>query len=174
MSKNREAVTCNGRAAFYACMWEDIRKCAMDCGWAVALHGSLFSDMDIMAMPWTNDSVSFKELANSISKLFDGNFMSELYSITYNEKPHGRIVATIPIYGDHYLDISTIEAVPVVYGCNNNQNYHEVDEFRCSVYGLHLEDWERHVHDGGAEFIREYEFKYCPECGARMKGGENE
>lgn len=66
----------------------------------------------------------------------------------------------------------TIEAVPVVYGCNNNQNYHEVDEFRCSVCGLHLEDWERHVHDGGAEFIREYEFKYCPECGVKIKGGE--
>ena len=65
----------------------------------------------------------------------------------------------------------TIEAVPVVHGCNNNQNYHGVDEFRCSVCGLHLEDWVRHVHDGGEEFIKEYEFKHCPECGAMMKGG---
>ena len=50
MAKDRYAVTCLGRPAFYACMWEDIRKCAMDNGWAVALHGSLSSDMDIMAM----------------------------------------------------------------------------------------------------------------------------
>lgn len=63
------------------------------------------------------------------------------------------------------------EAVPVVYGCNNNQNYHEVDEFRCSVCGLHLEDWSRHVYEDGEEIIKEYVFKYCPECGAMMKGG---
>ena len=112
MAKNREAVTCNGRAAFYAAMWDDIRQCAMDCGWAVALHGSLNSDMDIMAMPWVNDAVSFGVLVNKIDQLFTGEnpFGS---CITYNEKPHGRIVATIPIWADFYLDISTIEAAVV-------------------------------------------------------------
>ena len=35
MSKNRKAVTCNGRAAFYAAMWNDIRQYVMDNGWAV-------------------------------------------------------------------------------------------------------------------------------------------
>lgn len=106
--KNREAVTCNGRPAFYACMYDDIRKCAMDLGWAVALHGSLTSDMDLMAMPWVEDSVSFKELVEKISKLFANNGLSELYEITYDEKPHGRVVATVPIFGDFYLDISTM------------------------------------------------------------------
>lgn len=106
--KNRRAVTCNGRPAFYACMWDDIRNCAMNCGWAVALHGSLSSDMDIMAMPWVEDSVSFKELTEKISKLFVDNDLSELYEISYDEKPHGRIVATIPIFGDFYLNISTM------------------------------------------------------------------
>ena len=108
MSKNRYAVTCNGRPAFYACMWEDIRRCAMDCGWAVALHGSLASDMDIMAMPWVENSVTFEELINRVSKLFKDNDMSSQYVITYNDKPHNRIVATIPIFADFYLDISTI------------------------------------------------------------------
>lgn len=108
MSKDRFAVTCNGRTSFYACMWEDIRQCAMDCGWAVALHGSLASDMDIMAMPWVENAVSFKEVVDSISKLFKDNDMASQYVITYNEKPHNRVVATIPIFADFYLDISTI------------------------------------------------------------------
>ena len=56
MSKDRESVTTNGRAAFYACMWDDFRQAAMDCGWALGLHGSLASDMDIMAMPWTENA----------------------------------------------------------------------------------------------------------------------
>lgn len=109
MAKDRYAVTCNGRAAFFACMWDDIRQCAMDHGWAVALHGSLSSDMDIMAMPWVEDVITFEELIDKIVDLFNGNHMSKNYFITYNEKPHNRIVATIPIFADFYLDISTIK-----------------------------------------------------------------
>ena len=109
MAKNREAVTCNGRAAFYAAMWDDIRQCAMDCGWAVALHGSLNSDMDIMAMPWVQEACTFETLIKEIVKLFDGNSLASTYRISYGDKPHGRVVATIPIWADFYLDISTIE-----------------------------------------------------------------
>lgn len=69
--------------------------------------------------------------------------------------------------------ILTIEAVPVVHGYNDNQNFHEADEFKCSVCGLHLEDWSRRVYDEDAddEYWVEYAFKYCPNCGAKMKGG---
>lgn len=107
MAKNREAVTCNGRATFYAAMWDDIRQCAMDCGWAVGLHGSLNADMDIMAMPWTNDAVSFGVLVHKIDQLFSGENSFGGF-ITFDEKPHGRIVATIPIWADFYLDISAM------------------------------------------------------------------
>lgn len=114
MAKNREAVTCNGRAAFYAAMWDDIRQCAMGCGWAVALHGSLASDMDIMAMPWTEDADSFYELCRRIKHLFIGNEFE--WDIDYYSKPHNRVVATIPIWADFYLDISAIERGG---GCHN-------------------------------------------------------
>ena len=114
MAKDRYAVTCNGRTAFYACMYEDIRQCAMDCGWAVSLHGSLASDMDIMAMPWVDNAVSFKEMIDIVSKLFKDNDISSQYVITYNEKPHNRVVATVPIFADFYLDISTINTADVV------------------------------------------------------------
>lgn len=109
MAKSREAVTCNGKAAFYASMWNDIRQCAMDCGWAVALHASLASDMDIMAMPWVSEAVPFEHLVKEIVKLFDGNVLSAVSCVTYGEKPHGRTVATIPIWKDFYLDISSME-----------------------------------------------------------------
>lgn len=110
MSKNRNAITCNGRAAFYACIWNDIRQCAMDSGWAVALHGSLASDMDIMAMPWVEEADTFEGLIEKISKLFSDNDLSKQYVITYDEKSYGRVVATIPIFSDFYLDISTIRS----------------------------------------------------------------
>lgn len=109
MSKDRQSVTCNGRPAFFASMYEDIRNCAMSWGWGVALHGSLMNDMDIMAMPWTEEAIKFEELVDKISKLFDENSLAENYTITYDEKPHNRVVATIPIWSDFYLDISTID-----------------------------------------------------------------
>ena len=110
MSKNRYAVTCNGRPAFYASIYEDIRKTAMALGWAVALHGSLKSDMDIMAMPWLENAVKFETLISAICGLFEDNELAGQYSVDYKSKPHGRIVATIPIWEDFYLDISTIDA----------------------------------------------------------------
>ena len=101
-------------------------------------------------------------------RLIDANVITDKEIVHYLGREYA---SCTPDVMDLLNDQPTIEAVPVVHGCNNNQNYHEVDEFRCSVCGLHLEDWVRHVHDGGAEFIKEYEFKYCPECGAMMKGG---
>ena len=50
---------------------------------------------------------------------------------------------------------------------------HPVDEFVCSKCGIHLEGWTRVVtdEDDGELYYYEYEFKYCPNCGAKMKGG---
>ena len=62
-----------------------------------------------MAMPWVEAAVNFEHLAQSISELFKDNSLSACYSITYTEKPHNRVVATIPIWADFYLDISTIK-----------------------------------------------------------------
>lgn len=52
---------------------------------------------------------------------------------------------------------------------------HPVDEFKCSVCGITLEGWSRVItdEDDGELYYYEYEFKYCPNCGARMKGGES-
>ena len=65
--KDREYVTTNGRAVFYATLWEDFRKAALDCGWALGLHGSLASDMDIMAMAWTEEAKPVEQLLKALS-----------------------------------------------------------------------------------------------------------
>lgn len=109
MGKDREAVTTNGRAAFYACMWDDFRQAAMDCGWALGLHGSLASDMDIMAMPWTENATSADDMIKyMIGKCFSGNRMAEFEKHDGN-KPNNRVVYTISIFSDFYLDINVIK-----------------------------------------------------------------
>lgn len=48
--------------------------------------------------------------------------------------------------------------------CHNIAEENPVDEFVCSKCGIHLYDWIR-VRD---EDYYEYEFKYCPNCGAKV------
>jgi len=111
MSKSREHVTTNGRAAFYACMWEDFRNVALDCGWALALHGSLNSDMDIMAMPWVEDAKPVEEMLQALINLFGKeNIWHEKNKNQkpFIDKPHNRITYTISIWADFYIDVSII------------------------------------------------------------------
>jgi hypothetical protein len=107
--KSREHVTTNGRAVFYACMWDDFRQAAMNCGWALGLHGSLASDMDIMAMPWVEDASPVEDMIAALESCLT---IPE-DSITPNtrittDKPNGRVVYTIHIFADFYIDLNII------------------------------------------------------------------
>ena len=110
MAKNREKITCNGRAALYAAIWKDILNVGFDCGWALALHGSLSRDMDILAMPWVENATDADTLINTIiEKCFEDNIISQYGKKIVTNKPHGRKCYLIPIYEDIYLDISIMD-----------------------------------------------------------------
>ena len=56
--------------------------------------------------------------------------------------------------------------------CHNiNPDYAECDQFVCSNCGIELQDWHRVERDeDGDVTYHEYEFNYCPHCGAKMDG----
>jgi hypothetical protein len=110
MAKDRESIVSNGKAAFYACIWPDIRNAALDCGWALGLHGSLSSDMDIMAMPWTEYAKPVEEMIKAISDCFTESPFKEEHTVASYGKPNGRVVYTMSIWSDWYLDINVIES----------------------------------------------------------------
>jgi hypothetical protein len=111
MAKSREHVITNGRAAFYACLWEDFRNAALDCGWALGLHGSLSSDMDIMAMPWIEDAKPVEEIIFALeSCLTAPNNTLWTNTVKSTDKPNNRVVYTIHIFADFYLDINIIQS----------------------------------------------------------------
>lgn len=109
MSKHRESITTNGRAVFYASLWEDLRLAAIDCGWALGLHGSLTSDMDIMAMAWVEDAKPVEDMIKALeSCLYTPD--EQIFETTITtEKPNNRIVYTIHIFADYYLDINVVK-----------------------------------------------------------------
>lgn len=108
--KSREHVITNGRAAFYASMWNDFRQAALDCGWALGLHGSLNSDMDIMAMPWVENAAPAEDMIKALEDCFTIPPEAHHHETTKStDKPHDRVVYTIHIWADFYLDISVIQ-----------------------------------------------------------------
>lgn len=109
MAKSREHIVTNGKAAFYASIYEDLRKAALDCGWALGLHGSLASDMDIMAMPWTEDAKPVAEMIEALQKCFTDSPFKEQNTVPHHGKPNGRVVYTMNIWAEFYLDINVIE-----------------------------------------------------------------
>jgi hypothetical protein len=110
MKISREHVTTNGRAAFYACVWNDLRNAALNCGWALGLHGSLASDMDIMAMPWTEDAKPVEVMIKALSDCFTDNPFADKHLTPHYDKPNGRVVYTMTIFADFYLDINVMQS----------------------------------------------------------------
>lgn len=104
--KSREHVTTNGKAVFYAAMWNDFRQAALDKGWALALHGSLANDMDIMAMPWTETASTDEEMINALRSCFTEPIF---IGIQITDMPNNRKVFTLSIWSDFYLDINVIK-----------------------------------------------------------------
>ena len=109
MAKDRESITLNGKAAFYASIYDDLKNAAIKCGWALGLHGSLQSDMDIMAMPWTEGAKPVDEMIQALSDCFTDNPWKGHHIIPHYDKPNNRVVYTMSIWADWYLDINVIK-----------------------------------------------------------------
>lgn len=100
----------NPKPMFYACLLESLRKIAFDNGYALAIHGSCASDLDLIAVRWNNMFSSpdelFKCLLNELSNYSFCKF-EELVKPEHRYK--NQIHYTIPIIGDWYIDLTVIE-----------------------------------------------------------------
>lgn len=108
--KDKSEVNTEGRAVFYAVLYNRFRKAALECGYSLALHGSMAKDMDMIAVPWVEDAKTPDELVSAISDCIDGTVWKEHHLFDRHEKPHGRIAYTLSIMGDWNIDLSITTA----------------------------------------------------------------
>lgn len=97
---------------------EPLRKVARDYGYALAVHGSLARDIDLIAVPWVDTAGPEPELACAIQKeakricgqarmgwSMMGDAKFSLNGCPGN-KPHGRLGWIFNLDGGPYIDLS--------------------------------------------------------------------
>lgn len=75
----------------------------------MALHGSLQRDLDLIAIPWTEEAVEPIALINALCEEFDLETNHPIDAPWI--KPHGRLAWTIPLWWGAYLDVSVMPRV---------------------------------------------------------------
>jgi hypothetical protein len=94
----------------YASYYPDLREIAMEHGYALAIHGSMTRDFDLIAVAWTEEATEPLELLKSICKYAGVDHGDMAPYTAVSEKPHGRIAYVIPASFSRnlYFDISII------------------------------------------------------------------
>lgn len=82
---------------------------AKSLGYALALHGSLQRDLDIIAVPWTDEATDPLHLVAELCAEFD---VAPNHPLDKPEmRPHGRLGWSVPLWWGAYLDISVMPRV---------------------------------------------------------------
>ena len=99
-----------------------LREMARRLGYALAVHGTLKRDIDLIACPWAEDAVSAKALAYSLRAVAEAvcgfAFINPREDQAWQQagcpgmKPHGRLCWAFHLTGGPYIDLSVMPRKP--------------------------------------------------------------
>lgn len=97
-----------GHGLVYMHVFPDLREAARNCGYALAVHGSLDRDLDLVAIPWTEDATDTETLVRAICDAW--KFSNGLFPLDSDpeRKPHGRLSWTLIPGGPVFVDLSVM------------------------------------------------------------------
>ena len=89
-----------------------LAKCARNHGYALAVHGSMLRDVDMIAVPWVRKCKAPSTLIKALFGIVKATSGSEKVYVRINKKPelkpHGRLGWSLFFSRDAYLDISVL------------------------------------------------------------------
>lgn len=97
----------------YAQLLPVIRAAAKEMGYAIAVHGTMQRDLDLLAVPWVEDAKSPRELVEMVAMAVDGFVIGDVHdrgkvSQEPTVQPHGRLSWNICWGGNPFIDLSVI------------------------------------------------------------------
>lgn len=88
-----------------------LRMAARGCGYAIAVHGSLSRDIDLVAIPWTASAYSPEKLVERLLGIIAGVMGRATVAGEWTDKPHGRRALIIITGGEPEIDLSIMPKV---------------------------------------------------------------
>jgi hypothetical protein len=101
MSDNK--MPANLMPAFYSWRIHEIATIARAAGYAIAVHGSMQRDLDLVAIPWTERAIA---PATLIERLCEGLGIEHRSAPVF--KPHGRVAYLLALGGAYQMDLSVM------------------------------------------------------------------
>jgi hypothetical protein len=102
------------RAVHYGVLYPKLREVAHRLGYALTLHGSLQTDLDVVAVPWVEDAAPEQELVTALVEACGGYLVAgrgEGVERFRTRKPHGRQVWTIHLDRAGYIDLGVMPRI---------------------------------------------------------------
>lgn len=107
-------------APAYVAMYPILCEVARSYGYALTIHGTCNRDLDLVAIPWTDEAAPTEELVAAIrdrAQLF--KFPPGHNILDASAKPHGRLAYTIPLMGETFVDLSVMPRKALLNETNN-------------------------------------------------------
>lgn len=108
------------RAAAYCALYPMLQQIAKDHGYALAVHGSIHRDMDLIAVPWIEEASDaltlIKAMKDAMNAVTHNETMDHLApELDPREKPHGRLAYALHVTNKGmwggYFDISVMPKI---------------------------------------------------------------
>ncbi len=98
----------NNAPIYAACLYPELSEFMRTKGWALAVHGSLARDFDLVAIPWHPDPVPPALCVEGICHYWAFRSVGEPET-----RLHGRLIYTIALkFGECFLDLSFMPTTP--------------------------------------------------------------
>lgn len=94
------------RPIAYVCHVPRLTALAREYGYAITIHGSLQSDLDLVAVPWSIVAVDALTLVKAVCEIVGGFILEGQWEPT--TKPHGRRAWTIHLGAGLWIDLSVM------------------------------------------------------------------
>ena len=89
-------------APAYAALYPELAKIFQANGYALAIHGSMARDFDLVAVPWAETLTAPLKVIQEVTDTFNIRLIGD-----GEEKPHGRMAYTLSIgFGECAIDLS--------------------------------------------------------------------
>lgn len=93
------------KAKFYSMIIPLVQAAGRELGYCIAVHGSQVRDLDLIAVPWTEEAVPVEELVRAVYIAACGSGNAKMEPVV---KPHGRLAYVLFVGTTAYIDLSVL------------------------------------------------------------------